>query len=68
MVESRNNINPEIILEVKIVQPCHCNVCGSLGTMEVEFGLKYEENNSRTQSFRLCDDCSKKLAELLMNK
>ena len=55
---------PEIILKANVVQPCHCNVCGSLGTTEVKFGVKYDENNSRTQSIRLCDDCSKKLAEL----
>ena len=43
------------------------NISG-LGTTEVEFGVKYDENNSRTQSIRFCDDCSKKLAELLINK
>lgn len=59
---------PEIILEANIVQPCHCNVCGSLGTTEVEFGVKYDENNSRTQSIRFCDACSKKLAELLIKR
>lgn len=59
-------MDKEIILKANITQPCHCNICGSLGTLELEFGRKYDENNSCTQTIRLCNNCSKKMADLLI--
>ena len=56
----------KIILEANIVQPCHCNVCGSLASIEVRFGVEYDKDDRMIQSTRFCDTCAGKLAELLM--